>query len=168
MVGSTPSSLLIQLMAQSNFEFHRDHSDWFDRCAGSWTSHRRYVFNMEKMDPVNLVTEFTIEKCEEFGEYIVTWTGQTSGKMELRLVGETLHRSRDYFGDGANSSRVQRIDEDAIALFTSYDGLRFREEVRLLNADQLRLRQTIGYDIKTDEPRLVGQYYEIRQPQALY
>ena len=135
---------------------------WFDRTCGTWSSERRYIFNMKTMKPTNLTTKFTIDPGERGNQYVVNWQGQTSGTMELTLDGDQLHRSRDYFGEGAHTSRLERIDDDAIVLHTQYDGLKFREEIRLLAEDTLRLRQTIGYDEVTGAPRLVGQYYETR------
>ena len=138
---------------------------WFDRTCGVWTSERRYIFDMKSMKPTNLTTNFTIDPGERGNEYVVNWQGQTSGTMELILEGDHLHRSRDYFGSGANSSKIKMIDDDTIELRTQYNGMKFREEIRLLASDTLRLRQTIGYDENTGAPRLVGQYYETRVPQ---
>ena len=76
---------------------------WFRRTCGEWTSERRYMF-APKLKPVNMTTNFTISEGNN-GKFIVDWTGQTAGQMVLTLDGDTLHRSRDYFGDGANSSR---------------------------------------------------------------
>ena len=137
---------------------------WFDRTCGTWTSERRYIFNMKTMKPTNLTTKFTIDPGERGNQYVVNWQGQTSGTMELTLEGDLLHRSRDYFGEGAHASRLERIDGDTIVLHTQYDGMKFREEIRLLAEDTLRLRQTIGYDEVTGAPKLVGQYYETRIP----
>ena len=135
---------------------------WFDRTCGSWTSERRYIFNMKTMKPTNLTTNFSINHGERGNEYVVEWTGQTKGTMELILEGNNLHRSRDYFGDGSHTSKIEMIDDDTIVLRTQYDGMKFREEIRMLASDTLRLRQTIGYDEVTGVPRLVGQYYETR------
>ena len=136
---------------------------WFDRTQGTWSSERRYIFNMKTMKPSNMTTKFTIDPGERGNQYVVNWQGNTSGTMELTLEGNNLHRSRDYFGDGAHTSAVEAIDDDAIVLRTQYDGLKFREEIRLLAADTIRLRQTIGYDENTGVPKIVGQYYETRQ-----
>jgi len=135
---------------------------WFDRTCGTWTSERRYIFNMKTMKPTNLTTNFTIDPGERGNQYVVNWQGQTSGTMELTLEGGLLHRSRDYFGEGAHTSSLQQIDDDTIVLHTQYDGMKFREEIRFLAEDTLRLRQTIGYDEVTGVPKLVGQYYETR------
>lgn len=135
---------------------------WFDRTCGTWTSERRYIFNMETMKPTNLTTEFTIDPGERGNQYVVNWQGQTSGTMELTLEGGQLHRSRDYFGKGAHTSHLERIDDDTIVLRTQYDGLKFREEIKLIESDCYRLRQTVGFDENTGVPKLVGQYWEVR------
>ena len=130
------------------------------RTVGTWNSERRYLF-APKLTPVNMTTRFTIEEGE-YGRFKVIWAGNTSGEMELHLEGDLLHRSRDYFGDGANSSEVQVVDEDCIVMRTEYDGCRFREEVRLIEHDFYRLRQTVGYNLKTGQLTLCGQYFESR------
>ena len=130
------------------------------RSCGSWTSQRRYLF-APAMKPANMTTDFTLTEANN-GKFVVDWKGQTEGQMILTLEGDELHRSRDYFGDGAHTSRVEVIDEDCIVLRTAYDGTRFREEIRLVENDQYRLRQTIGFNVKTGELVLCGQYYEAR------
>tara|TARA_Y100000004_G_scaffold197227_1_gene270544 strand:+ start:3089 stop:3508 length:420 start_codon:yes stop_codon:yes gene_type:complete len=130
------------------------------RTCGKWSSERRYLF-APKFKPVNMTTEFTIDELA-YGVFNVDWNGKTNGTMELRLDGDVLHRSRDYFGEGANSSKVQVVDNDTIVLRTEYDGLRFREEVRLIEEDMFRLRQTIGFNIETGQLALAGQYIETR------
>ena len=130
------------------------------RTCGKWSSERRYLF-APKFKPVNMTTEFTLEELAH-GVFNVVWDGKTSGTMELRLDGDVLHRSRDYFGEGANSSKIQVVDNDTIVLRTEYDGLRFREEVRLIEEDMFRLRQTIGFNVNTGQLALAGQYLETR------
>ena len=130
------------------------------RTCGSWTSERRYLF-APKFTPVNLTTKFSI--TELTGDvFQVVWEGNTSGTMELTLDGSTLHRSRDYFGEGANSSKIELVDQDCIVLRTQYDGTRFREEVRMIEEDMFRLRQTVGYNVETGQLVLAGQYFETR------
>ena len=131
------------------------------RSCGNWTSDRRYLF-APKLKPVNMTTDFSISNGENSHKFVVEWTGKTSGQMILTLEGDTLHRSRDYFGDGANSSLVEVVDQDCIVLRTSYDGCRFCEEVRLIEDDFFRLRQTVGYNLKTGQLVLCGQYFERR------
>lgn len=133
---------------------------WLRRTCGSWTSERRYLF-APKFKPVNMTTEFTIAEGNR-GKFTVEWQGQTEGTMVLTLEGDTLHRSRDYFGDGANSSKIEVIDKDCIVLRTEYDGTRFREEVRMIEEDCYRLRQTVGYNVETGQLVLAGQYFETR------
>ena len=130
------------------------------RSCGNWTSERRYLF-APKFKPVNLTTDFQIWETED-GKFVVNWQGKTEGEMVLDLQGDVLHRSRDYFGDGANSSFVKMVDQDCIVMKTSYDGCRFREEVRLIEDDFFRLRQTVGYNLKTGQLVLAGQYFERR------
>jgi len=130
------------------------------RSCGDWTSQRRYLFAPD-FEPVNLTTNFTIAE-DEHGRFIIDWDGPTNGEMVLTLEGDMLHRSRDYFGKGANSSKVQVIDEDCVVMTTSYNGCRFREEVRLCEDDFFRLRQTVGFDLKSGKLVLAGQYFETR------
>ena len=134
---------------------------WFDRTCGTWTSERRYLF-APKFKPVNLTTNFTIDPGERGNQYVVNWQGQTSGTMELTLDGDMLHRSRDYFGDGANSSKLELVGSDTIILRTEYDGTRFREEITLIEGDCYRLRQTVGFCLETGKMKLSGQYLETR------
>ena len=134
---------------------------WFRRTTGCWTSERRYLF-APKMKAVSMTTKFTIGLGEYGNQFIVEWTGQTEGVMELTLVGSHLHRSRDYFGDGAHGSDIEMIDDDTMVLRTEYDGMRVREEIRLLESDSYRLRQTIAFGLDDGKIRLAGQYLESR------
>lgn len=134
---------------------------WFRRCVGSWTSERRYLF-APKLKPTNMTTVFTVEEGLMGNQFVIQWQGNTSGTMEVELNGLVLGRSRDYFGEEAHSSAVEVLDNDCIVLRTEYDGMKVREEIRLLNDDCVRLRQTIGTDNKTGAVRLVGQYFEAR------
>jgi len=130
------------------------------RSCGSWTSERRYLF-APALKPVNMTTDFTMAEGNH-GKFVIDWKGKTEGQMVLTLDGDTLHRSRDYFGDGANSSKIEVIDQDCIVMRTEYDGTRFREEVRLIEEDCYRLRQTVGYNLETGQLVLAGQYFETR------
>ena len=131
------------------------------RYVGSWTSERRYLF-APKLKPVNMTTNFTVAEGSLSNVFVVEWTGKTEGEMILTLQGDTLHRSRDYFGEGANSSKLEVVDQDTLVLRTEYDGLRFREEIRLIEQDCFRLRQTVGFNLKTGQLALAGQYIETR------
>ena len=109
-----------------------------------------------------MTTKFTVGLGERGNQFIVEWTGQTEGVMELELIGSRLNRSRDYFGEEAHHSDIEMIDEDTMVLRTEYDGMKIREEIRMLESDSIRLRQTVGIDDRTGKVRLVGQYYEER------
>ena len=52
------------------------------------------------------------------------------------------------------------VDDDTVVLITEYDNQQFREEIRLLHNDTVRLRQTVGFS--GDRVTVVGQYYETR------
>lgn len=134
--------------------------EWLRRSCGKWRSERRYLFQPDGK-PVNLTTMMEIYEGERGNQFIIEWTGKTSGKMELELDGYTLRRSRDYFGDEAHSSHVQMLTDDIIRLTTSYDGVTYQETIELLSSDQYRLRQTFG--TKPDGSfALSGQYIEFR------
>ena len=140
-----------------------DFHEWFRRTTGRWTSERRYLLNLKTRKPTSLITEFTISACTE-GEwdFIVEWKGKTEGAMNLKLLGNELNRDVGYYTSEPTTSLIEAVDSDTIVLSTEYSGMFFREEIRLLNNDSLRLRQTIGYDKRTGEVRLVGQYFEER------
>ena len=130
------------------------------RSVGDWSSERRYLF-APKFKPVNMTTQFKIDELA-YGVFQVVWDGQTSGTMELTLDGDTLHRSRDYFGEGSHSSRVEMVDKDTIAMYTEYDGIRFREEIRYHEEDCFRHRYTVGINVKNGQLALQGSYWERR------
>ena len=109
-------------------------SSWFSRCTGDWCSYRRYLTLPGKKDDT-YATEFTIS-----------------------VDGDVLHRDIGYFTDEPNDSKLERLDEDTVVLHSAYDGMEFREEIRLLNDDKNRLRQTVGF--RKGKPFLVGQYWE--------
>ena len=97
----------------------------------------------------------------EYGNFAVSWTGQTSGRMVLTLENDVLHRDIGYFSNEPTDSLLERVDDDTVAFRTTYGGNTYREEVRYLGAD-LRLRQTVGWKEGTDEMVLAGQYVERR------
>ena len=136
---------------------------WFKRSVGTWTSQRRYIFDMASMKPTTLTTDFTIAPHHD-GEfdYEVSWTGKTNGLMNLKLMGNELHRDIGYFTDEPTVSLLEMIDPDTLVMHTSYDGMTFREEIRYLYNDTVRLRQTTGVRDIDGQPNIVGQYYETR------
>lgn len=134
---------------------------WLRRSCGKWRSERRYLFQPDGK-PVCYTTLMDIHEGERGNQFIINWEGKTSGKMEVALDGNVLVRSRDYFGDDAHDSDVEMVDDDTIVFTTTYDGVTFREEIRLMSSDQYRLRQTFG--TKADGSfALAGQYVEFRQ-----
>jgi hypothetical protein len=133
---------------------------WLRRSCGKWRSERRYLFQPDGK-PVNYTTLMDIREGERGNQFIINWEGKTSGKMEVTLDGNVLVRSRDYFGDDAHDSDVEMVDDDTIVFTTTYDGVTYREEIRLISNDQYRLRQTFG--TKADGSfALAGQYTEFR------
>lgn len=135
---------------------------WFDRTCGTWKSERRYLFDMKTLKPTNLTTNMVIDHGERSNQYVIQWQGRTNGTMEIEVGDGFIHRSRDYFGDEAHDSQYEMVDDDCIVFKTQYNGMKFREEIRLLAADTVRLRQTIGYNEETGAPVLCGQYFEQR------
>ena len=135
-------------------------SSWFSRCAGSWKSYRRYLtLPSHRDDSYN--TEFTIKVD---GDNVnINWNGDvSSGDMNLTIDGDILHRDIGYFSDEPNDSKLTLLDVNTVVLNSAYDGMEFREEIRLLDDDSHRLRQTVGY--RNNKPFLVGQYWEERMP----
>ena len=131
-------------------------SSWFSRCTGDWVSHRRYLTLPVKRDDT-YKTEFTIKVDGD--KVNIKWDGDaSSGDMNLTVDGDVLHRDIGYFTDEPNDSKLERLDEDTVVLHSAYDGMEFREEIRLLNDDKNRLRQTVGF--RKGKPFLVGQYWE--------
>ncbi len=131
-------------------------SNWFSRTQGTWKSYRRYLTLPAKKDD-GYTTEFTIKVD---GDNVnINWNGDaSSGDMNLTIDGNVLHRDIGYFTDEPNDSMLERLDEDTVVLFSAYDGMEFREEIRLLCEDKARLRQTVGF--RKGKPFLVGQYWE--------
>lgn len=139
------------------------YADWFDRCCGgTWVSHRRYLMGPKKKID-NLVTEFSTEKRGDC-EYAVLWNSdRNEGEMGLRLDGDTVVRSRNYFeGEEGTTTRLERIDNDTVVFHSAYGGMEYREEIRFLQNDKYRLRQTVGYKEGTDIAIVIGQYWEER------
>jgi len=134
---------------------------FLDRSVGRWKSARRYLFGRKRTSK-EYVTEFVIESTD-IDNYRITWSGETEGVMELFLDGNKLSRSRSYFDENNNETyqTMTLIDSDCVVFETAYDGTRYREEIRFLG-DDLRLRQTVGWDQESNDITLVGQYFEER------
>ena len=145
-----------------------DYQSWFARSVGDWVSDRRYLYYYthapDKEPKVqNLVTNFSIADRGE-GEFRITWTGKTNGemivKLDVQLDGDVLYRNMGYFTDEPTFSALSRVDEDTVVMVTPYGGITYREEIRLLENDTLRLRQTVAMTEKGIT--LAGQYVERR------
>lgn len=135
---------------------------WFSRCVGKWVSHRRYLMGPQKSVD-NLVTEFDIvERGED--EWAVLWSSERNeGEMGIILEGDTIKRSRNYFGNGEGTiTKLERVDDDTVVFLSSYGGMDYREEIRFLDGNKYRLRQTVGYKEGTDKVLVIGQYWEER------
>jgi len=136
--------------------------DWFNRRCGQWRSERRYMFKPDG-DPVIYTTMMDIYRGDHYNEFVIDWTGKTEGQMVVQVEGDLLRRSRDYMGPGAHDSVIQMLDADTMVTSTTYDGVTFREEIRLISQDSYTLRQTFG--TKADGSfALAGQYLEFRLP----
>ena len=136
---------------------------WMQRSVhGLWISDRRYLYYSAEGDAkaVNLTTQFSCSS-EAYGEYSVTWTGATSGTMLLTLDRDVLYRNIGYFTSEPTTSALERVDQDTVVFRTSYGGADYREEVRYVG-DDLRLRQTVGWDGFNGRMTLAGQYVERR------
>jgi len=137
------------------------YSDWFDRCVGSWESHRRYLMGPKKTID-NLVTKFDIEKRAS-DEWAILWkSDRNEGEMGIILDEDkqVITRSRNYFeGSEGTVTKLERVDQDTVVFYSSYGGADYREEIRFLG-NNIRLRQTVGYKTGTDKVIVVGQYFE--------
>ena len=75
--------------------------------------------------------------------------------------GYRRRRSRTgYFTDKPTNSDLTLVDDDTLVMVTTYDGTTYREEIRMLFEDSVRLRQTVA--TSGDKITLVGQYFEER------
>lgn len=133
---------------------------WLRRSCGKWRSERRYLFQPDGK-PVNLTTMMDIYEGERGNQFIIDWTGKTTGKLEIELNGNVLVRNRDYFGDEAHNSDVEMLTSNIIRLTTNYGGVTYVETIELLSSDQYRLRQTFGHR-EDGSFALTGQYFEFR------
>lgn len=148
-------------------------TDWFQRTLGEWRSERRYIYFFEGKEPTNqLITTYFGVDNPQGDLYTIDWESHVhkdgkildaamKGHMDLRLVGDELHRDRGYFTDNETHQRLNRIDEDTVVFTTAYDGQSFREEIRFIG-DTIRLRQTVGFSEADGRLLLSGQYTETR------
>lgn len=144
---------------------------WLARTLGEWSSERRYVYYTPN-GPVNQIITTYFELTNPVDEkYRVVWESYPhkdgkpavramTGEMNLLLYGDELQRDIGYFTKAETYQHLTRIDDDTVVFRTAYDGQRYREEIRLLENDTVRLRQTIGHEIDTNRMVLAGQYIE--------
>lgn len=131
---------------------------WFDRCVGKWESQRRYLYNGNDK-PDNITTHFEIKSTDD--GYAVHWgSDRNTGEMNFVIEGDVLKRDIGYYTNDPTSSKMTLIDGDTVVFQTTYGGVSYREEIRLLHNDTIRLRQTVGF--KGDKVNVVGQYYETK------
>jgi len=140
-------------MKETNF------TEWFARSDGKWKSSRRYLIGAKrKTDTYNTSFEVTTEE----NRVRISWEGdKSSGVMNLVLEGNVAKRDIGYFTSAPTDSVMSMIDHDTVVLETSYDGTHYREEIRYLFDDSVRLRQTIATRDNGDIT-IVGQYFEER------
>ena len=146
---------------------------WLARTLGEWTSERRYVY-FTPNGPVNqiITTHFDLTNPQD-NRFTVKWESYPhkdgrpaakamTGEMNLILDGHELQRDIGYFTDAETYQAMTFVDEDTVVFRTAYDGQRYREEIRILEDDNLRLRQTVAHEIDTNRLVLAGQYIETR------
>ena len=134
-------------------------SKWFERSNGNWTSSRRYLYGPKrKADTYN--TKFSVNT--EGSRVSISWEGDASdGSMNMIIDECMLRRDSGYFSDDPTDSAMTMIDENCVVFVTSYEGVTYREEIRLLADDSYRLRQTVATK-DSGEVIIVGQYFEER------
>ena len=133
-------------------------SEWFARSNGNWTSSRRYLYG-PKRKANNYDTRFSVNTEGQLVS--ISWDGDASaGDMNMTIEGDLLKRDVGYFTDEPTESKMTMIDTDTVVFETSYDGTTYREEIRMLFEDTVRLRQTVA--TADGAVTLVGQYFEER------
>ena len=134
--------------------------NWFDRSQGRWTSHRRYLYGPKKQID-NLVTEFSIKRTGDYSFGLEWGSDRNTGEMNFTIDEDLCRRDIGYYTNEPTDSKMSLIDKDTVVFETSYGGTTYREEIRLLFDDSVRLRQTVG--VRDDgKISVVGQYYEER------
>lgn len=150
-------------------------TSWFDRCVGSWTSHRRYLYNTANNGLVpQLITTRFVTTNTGTNKYEVAWTSDmidskgdvlkeelSSGTMRLELHGDLVVRDIGYYSSEPTTCHLELIDHDTVVFHTAYLNQKFREEIRLIG-ENIRLRQTVGWS-EEGELTISGQYFEQRR-----
>ena len=137
-----------------------DNTQWFKRCVGSWSSQRRYIYG-NSSEPDNITTYFSMTQTADDSFCLAWGSDRNSGEMNFVIDGDVVHRDIGYYSSAPTDSQMETIDEDTIVFHTTYGGITYREEIRLLLDDNVRLRQTIG--TRNGKVNVVGQYYEVRE-----
>jgi len=133
-----------------------DYATWFARSNGNWTSSRRYIFGPKRKTD-NYNTKFSVNAKDN--SVFISWDGDASGgDMNMTIDGDILKRDIGYFTSEPTESKLTMVDDDTVVFETTYDGTTYREEIRLLFEDTVRLRQTIA--TSDGAITLVGQYFE--------
>jgi hypothetical protein len=146
--------------------------NFMKRSSGEWISHRRYFYTKNnKITNLtsDLKVDFVSENDDDTFQVNLNWT--TYNENEIESEGEmitignqnTLRRNVGYFSDQETLCQVTMIDGDCAVFNTSYNGMRFREEIRLLEQDTIRIRTTLGFKDTETVPFLCGQYLEMRK-----
>lgn len=145
--------------------------EFMRRSSGKWSSQRRYIHtNSDKVSVLksHLTVDFVKETDKEFQVNLAWKTFDSSNEIvsegEMITVGDekTLKRDVGYMSSDPTVCKVKMIDKDCVVFNTEYNGMRFREEIRLIENDSIRLRQTLGWKDGGSNPFLCGQYYEVR------
>ena len=132
---------------------------WFERSNGNWTSSRRYLYG-PKRKADNYTTNFSVNT--EGSRVAISWEGEAGeGDMNMIVDEHMLRRDSGYFSDDPTDSAMTMVDDNCVVFVTSYDGVTYREEIRLIDEDKYRLRQTVA---TRDDGAviIVGQYFEER------
>jgi hypothetical protein len=117
----------------------------------------------------DLLVEFVSENKENF-QVDLSWKTHNEkdkvvshGKMITIGTEEELQRSVGYMTEDSTVCSVNMVDDDCVVFETCYSKMRFREEIRLIENDTIRLRQTLGFEDDSTSPFLCGQYMETRK-----
>ena len=155
-------------------------NEWFQRAEGDWKSDRRYLYaGKDKFKPQMIYTDLSVriditdaEKeaiPDDYNQGYVrlVWDSvledgkpSSSGEMQCGYGNGKFYRSQGYMTDSATICDTSFIDDDTVVFHTSYDSWIFREEIRLIDDDRARLRQTVAW--RNGDVKLVGQFCAYR------
>lgn len=145
---------------------------FMQRSEGDWVSSRRYIYNADKKVSriVNYETHFTVSYDGDYA-WRNTWKSYVDGEedpssegvMKMHVHDGMISRDRAYMSNYPDQQLIEIIDADCLVFRSAYSGMTFREEIRLCEDDNVRLRQTYGKKDESNEVFLIGQYYEKRK-----